>query len=140
MPKSDPSLSVLPTYGHRWTVPQYFFSTDTVGTLEKKYRYCSASTFIFIFLGSTRYFFKIFCNNINHKKGEVCTIAPVHLLQQSFDRFDFKIQYCHPVKRDNKRILFHRKRYFEAEEKWSFRRPFSNAFVFKRQFKVKAFQ
>ena len=39
-----------------------FFSTGTVGTLEKKNRYRSAGTFVSQFLGGTRYFCKIFCN------------------------------------------------------------------------------
>ena len=46
---------------HRWAVPRYFFSTGTVGTLEKMYRYRSAGTSISQFLGGTRYFCKIFC-------------------------------------------------------------------------------
>ena len=37
-----------------------FFSTDTVGALEKKYRYHNADIFISQFLGGTRYFCKIF--------------------------------------------------------------------------------
>ena len=36
-------------------------------------------------------------------------------------------------------VLFHRKRYCEAEEKRSFRQPFPNGFVFERQFRVKTF-
>ena len=47
---------------HRWAVLRYFFSSGAVGTLDKKYRYRSAGTFIFQFLGSTRYFCKIFYN------------------------------------------------------------------------------
>ena len=47
--------------------------------------------------------------------------AQLHLAQHSLERFVFKIQYCQPVKRDgNRKILFHRKRYFEAEEELSF--------------------
>ena len=53
---------------HRWAVPRYFFSTGTVDTLEKKYRYRSAGTFVSQFLGGTRYFCKIFCNKTNNNK------------------------------------------------------------------------
>ena len=56
---------------HRWAVPRYFFSTGAVGTLERKYRYRSAGTFISQFLDGTRYFCKIFYN-----KKEVCTTTP----------------------------------------------------------------
>ena len=54
-----------------------FFSTGTVGTLEKKYLYRSGGgTFISQFLGGTRYFCKTLCNKKNHKEGEVCATAP----------------------------------------------------------------
>ena len=43
-------------------VPRYIFSTGTVGTSKKKYRYRSGATFISQFLGGTRYFRKIFYN------------------------------------------------------------------------------
>ena len=46
----------------RRAVTRYYFSTGTVGTLEKKYRYRSVGTFISQFLGGTLYFCKIFCN------------------------------------------------------------------------------
>ena len=116
---------------HRWAVPRYFFRTGTVATLEKKYSYRSAGTFTSQFLGGTRYFCKIFYN-IKEKS------AQLHLPQQSFKKFVFKILYCHPFKRGNSKILFHRKRYFEAETEWSFRvrRPLPNGFVFEMQFRV----
>ena len=50
-------------------VPRYFFSTGTVGTMEKKYRYRSAGTFISQFLGGTRYFCKIFYSRPMIKKS-----------------------------------------------------------------------
>ena len=115
-------------------MPRYFFSTGTVGTLEKKYWYRSAGTFFLNFQAVLSTFAKSF---IIKKKS-----AQLHLPQQSFGRFVFEIQYCHPVKRGNKKILFHRKRYLEAKEEWSFRvrRPFPNGFVFEMQFRVKVFQ
>ena len=68
--------------------------------------------------------------------------AQLHVPQQLCYRFVFKIQYCHPFKRSNRKILFHRKRYYEAEKEWSFRvtRPFQNDFVFEMQFKEKVSQ
>ena len=118
------------------TVPQYFFSTGTitVGTLEKKDRYRSAGSFTCQFLAVLGTFAKSF---IIEKKS-----AQLHLPQQSFKRFVFKIQYCHLFKRGNSKILFHRKRYFESKEEWSFRgrRPFPIGFVFEIQFRVKVFQ
>ena len=100
-------ILMLLSYVGSSAVPRYFFSTGTAITLEKEYRYRSAGTFVSQFLGGTRYFCKIFCNKkIIIKKRKVCTIAPVHLPQQSFERFVFRIQCCQPVKCGNRKILF----------------------------------
>ena len=102
----------------------------------KKYRYRSAGTFTSQFLGGS--LLGTFAKSFIIKKKS----AQLHLPQQSFKRFVFIIRYCHPFKCGNRKIVFHRKRYFEAEEEWSFRvrRPFLNGFVFKMQFRVKVFQ
>ena len=106
------SFPYLWQLNHRWAVPRYFFSTGTVGTLEKKYRYRSAGTFVSQFLGGTWYFCKIFCNNIviikNVKSAQLHRYT-VHIPQQSFERFVLECSAASPSSAAIERFFSHEK-------------------------------
>ena len=71
--------------------------------------------FYFSIFGGTRYFCKIFSNKkiiMKKVKSAQLHLHSVHLPQQSLERFVFMIQYCHPVKRGNRKILFQQKKMF----------------------------
>ena len=83
---------------------KYFFGTSTVGTLEKSTGTAVAVLSFFNFYAVLGPFAKSF---VIKKKS-----AQLHLPQQSLERFVFKIQYRHPVKRGNRTILFQQKKMF----------------------------
>ena len=79
VPQPKTRTQTLLSCTHRWAVPRYLFSTGTVCTLEKKYRYRSTGTFVSQFLGGTRYFCKIFCNKtIIMKKVKSAQLHTLH--------------------------------------------------------------
>ena len=116
---------------------RYFFSTGTLGTLEKSTGTAVPAVLFFNILAVLGTFAKSSVIKNNNKKGEVCTIAPVHLPQQSFERFVFKIQCCQPIKRGNRKVLLPEKDILKQKRSGLSDDHFQ---MLLRQFRIKLFQ
>ena len=65
--------------------------------------------------------------------------AQLHLSQHSSERFVFKIQYCHPVKRSNRKILFQQEKMFWSRRGEVFQTTIFKCFCFWKATQSKSF-